>query len=200
MIEASQQRSYCWFAPQTWTDSRGHQGPGAPPGYSNHQYELTDPVNSSHSLELEAPVSTVMHRNPSILQTAMNFSTSTSSRGLSTPRALASQNSIRGPSLSPVRGPLASPSLMGSPLGSALTSPDAKADYDLMMRAPPLLAPPARNPRRVSPAPVNRVSSPMSPLVLDGISHEPPMLHSSEIRIDDGPPQLGELPFARKDD
>jgi hypothetical protein len=203
MIEACQQRSYCWLAPQTWTDSRGLQGPGSPPGYSNHQYELTEPVNGT--LELDATSAAGMHRNPSILHTALNASTtSNSSRGSSTPRALASPHITRGPSLNPLRSPLASPSLMGSPLGSALASPaDTKTDYDLMMRTPQALGPPPpRNTRRVSPAPVSRVASPMSPLSLNGIANTPPMFSDDggERRlIDEGPPQLSELPFARGD-
>jgi hypothetical protein len=226
MIEACQQRSYCWVAPQTWGDVRGGQAAQSPPGYSNHQYELTEPVSHQPSPELAATAVAGMHRNPSILHTAMNASTtSASSRGSGTPRAMASSGALRVPALGPVRSPLASPSLMGSPLGSALASPaDTKTDYELMMRpTPPSIAsslvPPMRNPRRVSPAPAHRVTSPMSPFSLDGIANTPPMAPvthdladsppmlpvqngSAERparRVDSRPPQLGELNFGQED-
>ncbi|KIW01518.1 uncharacterized protein PV09_06996 [Verruconis gallopava] len=203
MIEACQQRSYCWTAPQTWTDStRRHSGPGAPPGYSNHQYELTEPMNNTP--EPEAHSSMSMHRNPSILQTAINASTVTnSSRASSTSRGLLSPESTRGPSLHPVRSPLASPSLISSPLGSALVGfPDEKSDYELSVeQESPMLVPPTRNPRRVSPGPLDRGSAPMSPLTLDAVtSTTPPMSSPVLVDRDDRPPQLGELSFSRSEE
>jgi hypothetical protein len=201
MIEACQQRSYCWLASQTWTDARVPPGGAAsPPGYSNHQYELTESVSVDSSPDSEATSGAPgMHRNPSILQTAMNSAgTSSSPVGSRTQRGLGSPNVLRGPSLNPMRSPLASPSVMTNPLvgsspviGSASplssgsrSNTDDKADYDdHMMRAPsqqspmqspPSLALPNRNARRISPASSNRVASPMSPmspLSLDGVAN-----------------------------
>lgn len=228
MIEACQQRSYCWLAPGTWTDARGAGAAvGSPPGYSNHQYELTEPVSHSGSPELHGDAHAVagagMHRNPSILQTAMSSGGSTPG-GSRTPRAMGGPNALRGPSLNPVRSPLASPSMIGSPIGSA--SPlsagyrpgqDVKTDdYDLMMRgpaapqlgpSPPTLSPPIRNPRRISPQPNNRVHSPMSPLSLDGIANASPLVSGvieeprspPRPKRDEGPPQLGQLSFLDDD-
>jgi len=46
MIEACQERSYCWVAPKTWADLKT-----TPPAYSNHQYELDDPHSIPTELE-----------------------------------------------------------------------------------------------------------------------------------------------------
>lgn len=58
MIDACQQRSYCWQAPQTW----GENGSAlSPPGYSNHQYEVNEAPNSPIELDSRA-----LHRNRSL--------------------------------------------------------------------------------------------------------------------------------------
>ena len=233
MIEACQQRSYCWLAPQTWTDSRGATGlAGSPPGYSNHQYELTEPVSGHATPDLDATAGAGigMHRNPSILQTSLHSSSGASSSGGSrTPRGLATPASgLRGPSLNPMRSPLASPNGLTSPVSAASPlsngyspSLDQKGDYDLMMRSqsqrdvhaqPSNLSLPLRNPRRISPGlPANGAGSPMSPLSLDGVANSSPMLHGhgenspSELparearRRDEGPPQLGQFSFLSDD-
>lgn len=210
MIEACQQRSYCWVAPQTWSEPRATSGvPASPPGYSNHQYELTEPANSQVSSDYEATAgASGMHRNPSILQTALHSSTSTLNPVASrTPRGHASPlaspgSALRGPSLNPMRSPLASPSVISSPgsSGSPLSngySPnlDHKSESDLKVRPsasrdnvrsrPPTLFPPNRDARRISPElPAHRVAnSPMSPLSLDGIASLPSPVLNSDQRI-----------------
>lgn len=71
MIDACQQRSYCWQAPQTW----GENGSAlSPPGYSNHQYELSDPPTSPLELDGRA-----LNRNRSLM------SMSDSSGGMRSP-------------------------------------------------------------------------------------------------------------------
>jgi hypothetical protein len=60
MIEACQERSYCWTTPSTWGDTKL-----TPPAYSNHQYEL-----SEHSTPTELD-GRVVARSRSVLQTSM---------------------------------------------------------------------------------------------------------------------------------
>jgi hypothetical protein len=62
MIEACQENSFCWLAPQTWGENKL-----TPPAYSNHQYELGE--HGTPPTELDGRV---VHRNGSVLQTSLS--------------------------------------------------------------------------------------------------------------------------------
>lgn len=60
MIEACQENSFCWLAPQMWAETKL-----TPPAYSNHQYELGE---QGPPTELDGRI---VHRNGSVLQTTL---------------------------------------------------------------------------------------------------------------------------------
>ncbi|TID22708.1 hypothetical protein E6O75_ATG01882 [Venturia nashicola] len=61
MIDACQQRSYCWQAPLMWGENGSAH---SPPGYSNHQYELSEPPASPIELDSRS-----LQRNRSLIST-----------------------------------------------------------------------------------------------------------------------------------
>jgi hypothetical protein len=142
MIEACQQRSYCWQAPQTWGENGSTL---SPPGYSNHQYELSDPQSSPMELDGRA-----LNRNRSLL------SIGDSSGGMRSPT---STNSM-------MRSPVNSQ--MPSPMSSQVSSPRLTASRSGTLRLTPVLMGqsgrdlkpeiPARDERRISPARSEAVS------------------------------------------
>jgi hypothetical protein len=141
MIDACQQRSYCWQAPRTWGENGSALGP---PGYSNHQYELSDPSSSPMELDGRA-----LHRNRSTLSMG-------DSVGMRSPT---STNSMRSPTSSQ----------MPSPLNSQVPSPRLTASRGGTLRLTPVLMGqpirdlkpqiPPRDERRISPARSDAVSS-----------------------------------------
>ncbi|QDS68784.1 hypothetical protein FKW77_005697 [Venturia effusa] len=142
MIDACQQRSYCWQAPKTWGENGSAH---SPPGYSNHQYELSEP--SSSPIELD---SRTLQRNRSLLSTD-------SSRGMRGPTAtsLLRRPTINSQQLSPMNSQASSPGLPPSRSGTLRVTP-------VLMRQPSRdLKPeiPARDGRRISPARSDTISS-----------------------------------------
>lgn len=143
MIDACQQRSYCWQAPQSW----GENGSAlSPPGYSNHQYELSEPATSPIELD-----SRTLQRNRSLI--SMNDSAG----GVRSPM---SPGLLRSPTISnqlprPINGEVSSPRLAPSRSGTLRLTPV------LMGQAGRDLKPdiPARDERRVSPMRRDTVSN-----------------------------------------
>jgi hypothetical protein len=140
MIDACQQRSYCWQAPQSWGEGRS----AGPPGYSNHQYELSDPQPVPMELDGRG-----VHRNMGLLGLGSQVSglrspLSASSRRSPSESQISSQTTspVASPRLNPARGGTlrVTPVLMGLPVG------ELKPEI------------PSRNDRRISPARSDAVS------------------------------------------
>lgn len=142
MIDACQQRSYCWHAPQTWQNGSAL----SPPGYSNHQYELGEQPTSPIELDSRA-----LNRNRSLM--SMN----NSSGGITSPT---SPTLLRSPTInsqleSPMNGQVSSPRLTSLRGGTLRLTPILMGQQgrDLKPEVP------ARDERRISPARSETVSS-----------------------------------------
>ncbi|KAE9964171.1 hypothetical protein BLS_002128 [Venturia inaequalis] len=135
MIDACQQRSYCWQAPQTWGENRSAL---SPPGYSNHQYELNEPPSSPIELDSRA-----LNRNRSM----MSMNSIPGGMRSRSPSSLLRSPTVTVQLPSPMEGQVSSPGLPPSRNGTLRVTPVlmGQSGRDLKPEIP------SRDQRRVSP-------------------------------------------------